>query len=202
MRILIGCEESQTVTSAFRSLGHEAYSCDLYEPSGGHPEWHIHDDIRNHLSRDWEMIITFPPCTYLCKAQLWRCYRDHKRLEARDNAVSFVREIYNSTCPLVAIENPAGHLTKAFRHWDQIISPNQFGDPYKKDICLWLKGLPKLVPGILSPGHKKTGNHVNSRMSQDSKSKIKSSWKYFPGIASAMAKQWSNFVAGQKTGNG
>jgi hypothetical protein len=190
MRVLVACEESQIVTMAFRGYGHEAYSCDLYECSGGHPEWHYKCDIRELLPGSWDLIIAHPPCTFLCKAQLWRCVPGTKRYQHKEEAINFVKFIYNQPCPLIAIENPIGCLSREWRKWDQLIYPWQFGDPYRKDICLWLKGLHKLKLGEESSGRKSVSNNVNGRMSQAVKSRIKS--KFFPGIAAAMAEQWGN----------
>lgn len=188
MKVLIACEESQTVTKEFRRRGHEAYSCDLYDCSGGHPEWHLKGDVRPLLSSDWDLIIAHPPCTYLCKAQLWMCIPGTDRFLSQGLALEFVKDIWNSSCPLIAIENPPGKLGTAWRKADQIIHPYQFGDPYQKEICLWLKGLHPLLPGEYSPGRKSMDVHVNSRMSPALKSRIRS--KFFPGIAKEMARQW------------
>lgn len=188
MRVLVACEESQIVTSAFRSMGHEAFSCDLQVSSGGHPEWHHQCDVRELLPGSWDMIIAHPPCTYLCKAQLHYCLKDRSRDSMRKEAIDFVRYLYSQPCPRICIENPIGCLTKEFRPWDQLIYPYQFGDPYRKDICLWLKGLPLLRGTILSPGRKSVTVHVNGRMTATQKSKIKS--RFFPGVAKAMAEQW------------
>jgi hypothetical protein len=188
MKVLIACEESQIVTKAFRFLGHEAYSCDLYECSGEYPEWHYQCDVRELLPGSWDLIIAHPPCTFLCKAQLWRCVPGTQRYIDQGTAIEFVKFLYNQPCPQIAIENPIGVLSRAWRKYDQLIFPYQFGDPYKKDICLWLKNLPPLRPGDASPGRKSVSNHVNSRMSQALKSRIKS--RFFPGVAKAMAEQW------------
>lgn len=192
MKVLVACEESQVVTKVFRSLGHEAYSCDLQECSGGHPEWHHRCDVKDLLPGSWDLIIAHPPCTYLCKAQLWRCVPGTDRYRLQKEAIEFVRYIEGQPCNLIAIENPIGVLSREWRKYDQLIYPYQFGDPYRKDICLWLKGLPKLLPGDMSPGRKSVSNHVNGRMSQAEKSRIKS--KFFPGIAKAMAEQWGSLI--------
>lgn len=192
MKVLVACEESQVVTKAFRSLGHEAYSNDIYECSGGHPEWHIVGDARDIVLGSWDIIIAHPPCTFLCKAQLWRCVPGTDRYIEQRKAIDFVKELYNAPCPQVAIENPIGCLSREWRRYDQLIYPYQFGDPYRKDICLWLKGLPRLDLGTESPIRKSVSNHVNSRMSQVQKSRIKS--RFFPGVAKAMAEQWSLFM--------
>lgn len=188
MRVLIACEESQIVTQAFRDQGHEAFSCDIQECSGGHPEWHYKEDVYDLLPGNWDLIIAHPPCTYLCSAQLWMCQRDPVRQAMQMKAIEFIDYIWSTPCKRIAIENPIGCLQGKWKSWDQLIYPYEFGDPYKKDICLWLKGLPKLIKGPYSPGRRKVENHVNGRMSQAEKSKIKS--KFFPGVAKAMATQW------------
>lgn len=190
MNVLIACEESQVVTAAFRSLGHEAYSCDIQECSGGHPEWHYQRSLEQVLYGDWDLIIAHPPCTYLCKAQLWRCTRSAFRMKQQELAIEFVKYIWESKCPRICIENPDGCLPKRWRPWDQRTSFHKFGDPYDKEICLWLKGLPPLIEGPIVPGTKSVSNHVNGRMDQETKSRIKS--RFFPGIAKAMAEQWGS----------
>lgn len=189
MKVLVACEESQTVTIAMRNRGHDAFSCDLYECSGGHPEWHLQGDVRPLLQLEWDLIIAHPPCTYLCKAQLWMCVPGTDRYEKQQQAIAFVKHIYDSTCPLIAIENPPGKLGTAWRKADQIIHPYMFGDPYQKEICLWLKGLNPLIPGEMSQGRRSMDVHVNSRMSPAQKSRKRS--KFFPGIAREMARQWA-----------
>jgi len=170
MFILVGCEESQEVTKAFRALGHEAYSCDLQECSGSHPEWHLKMDVfdairggylktqsGNTIYIDkWDMGIFFPDCTYLTvTANKW--YKDQpkrksgvlvgeERRQARKKAIAFAINLYNCPIPKVAMENPVGVLSSEFRKPDQIIQPYMFGHPEPKKTCLWLKNLPKLIP--------------------------------------------------------
>lgn len=207
MRVLVACEESQAVTKALRALGHEAYSCDLVECTGGHPEWHITDDCLNVIrNRKWDMIIAFPPCTHLSAAGApsWK----EKQSDGRQQrAIDFVREIYNSECDLIAIENPVGKLSTSWRKPDQIIHPYHFGDPFMKRTCLWLKGLPALQhTNVVEPKYHWTSNSTRGGMRKDgtrSKSKlpIRKAWtdacdrsKTFEGIASAMAFQWAGEV--------
>lgn len=205
MRVLVACEESQAVCIAFRELGHEAYSCDIIDCSGGHPEWHIKDDVLNHLNDGWDLMIAHPPCTYLSNAGIgWfneekygdkAKLRKTKRLEAFD----FVMKLANANIPKIAIENPTGWLNSHLRKPDQIIQPYQFGDEESKRTCLWLKNLPLLkhtklvkpkIYGYYLRGKKKGmpiyGNNY-LKFSED-RGKIRS--KTFPGIAKAMASQW------------
>jgi hypothetical protein len=164
MKVLVACEESQTVCKAFRELGHEAYSCDIIECSGGHPEWHILGDAlqlingnctfqtmdgQNHtIEGKWDMIIAFPPCTYLTNAgarHLWKGgvlnqERYAKGLEGK----KFFMEFYNADCPKIAIENPTPSKIYELPKHSQVIQPYQFGHPFTKRTQLWLKGLPNL----------------------------------------------------------
>lgn len=179
MRILIACEESQTVCKAMRLRGHECYSADIQEPSGGHPEWHILGnvlDVINPLystcgisfttmngdyhqfSGKWDLIIAHPPCTYLTvTGNRWfdvSKYGDKalKRIKEREAAIDFFLEIANANCDKICIENPVGVISTRWRKPDQIIQPFMFGDPFEKKTCLWLKGLPKLEPtNIVNP---------------------------------------------------
>lgn len=167
MKILVACEESQAVTIELRKLGHEAYSCDIIECSGGHPEWHILGDVLAVLDGDcsfelenqcygeikgkWDMIIAFPPCIYLTNAGT-RHYslrmNPPEKVEARkikrQKAFDFVMKIANAKCDKIAIENPVGWLNSQWRKPNQIIHPYYFGDPVSKRTCLWLKGLKNL----------------------------------------------------------
>ena len=168
MRVLVACEESQAVCKAFRERGHEAYSCDIIECSGGHPEWHIKGDclpLLNgrctfktcdgtewHIDDRWDLIIAHPPCTYLTVAanKLYDVEKYGgkaiKRLDDREKAIAFFMEFVNADCELKAIENPIGVISSRYRKPDQIIQPYQFGHPVRKSTCLWLFGLQKLKP--------------------------------------------------------
>lgn len=198
MKILIACEESQTVCKAFRKMGHETYSCDILPCSGGHPEWHLQQDIVSLLKEKWDMIIAFPPCTHL--AVSGAAWFEQKRKDGRQQeGVDFFMLFTNLDCPRVAIENPVGIMSNIYRKPDQIINPFQFGDPVPKKTCLWLKDLPLLKPtDIVEPeyiigkrdGKKYSVIHYQSiGKSQEERSKIRS--KTFKGIADAMAEQWS-----------
>lgn len=204
MKVLVACEESQAVCIEMRKLGHEAYSCDIQECSGDHPEWHIQEDVLLVINREkWDMIIAFPPCTDLTVAcsGLW----PEKWADGRQPAaIKFVMDIYNSECEMIAIENPVGKLNTYWRKPDQIIHPFQFGDPFKKRTCLWLKGLDKLVDtNLVEPKYHYTSNSTRGGLLKDGTRKksalpIYKAWdsakersKTFPGIAKAMAEQWA-----------
>lgn len=222
MKVLVACEESQRVCTAFREQGHEAYSCDIQEPSGGHPEWHIMEDVLNVLNPNrfcgtipfttmdgrvhwihgtWDLIIAHPPCTYLSKAGANRLRINGQiqgdRFRKGQTAAAFFMKLLNADCDMVAVENPIPLKIFGLPKYSQIIQPYMFGDPWMKTTCLWLKGLPKLVPdNVVEP----TGKWVNC--SDHRKYKNSDAWsrsgvknakersKTFPGIARAMAEQW------------
>lgn len=168
MKVLIACEESQRVCTAFRARGHEAYSCDILDPSGGHLEWHIKSDVLDilnpeenriwfttmdntyHSINKWDLIIAHPPCTYLTvTGNRWfniERYGDkaRERHKLREEAIEFFMAFVNAECDHIAIENPIGVMSTNYRKPDQIIQPYWFGDPFEKRTCLWLKGLPQL----------------------------------------------------------
>jgi len=203
MKILLACEESQRVTKAFRDKGHEAYSCDIVDCTGGFPKWHIKDDVLKHLTDGWDMMIAFPPCTYLSYAA--NGYWKRKgRVFDRLQALHFFATLLECDCiDKIAIENPLGCADIIVRKHDQIINPYFFGDPHQKRTCLWLKNLPKLVHtksnDLFSTlthcekplpiytdksGKKRTFTESLSGRQQNIRSKT------FPGIAEAMAQQW------------
>ena len=197
MKILCACEESQEVCKAFRARGHEAYSCDILPCSGRHPEWHIQDDVHRALKPwyTWDMVVAFPPCTHLCTSGA-RWFKekqaDGRQQEGIDLFMLFTRLDH---IPRVAIENPVGIMSTNYRKPDQIIQPWQFGDPYEKITCLWVKGLPKLEPTqIVSPGKRqiskggKSTPEWYSNAKKADRAKIRS--KTFTGVALAMAEQW------------
>ena len=205
LKVLLACEQSQAVTKEFRKLGHDAYSCDILKCSGGHPEWHIQDDVTILLKQKWDIIIAFPPCTYLtCTGNRWfnvERYGDKaiKRHQLRKDAIKFFMMFANANCDKIAIENPVGIMSTKYRKPNQIIHPYQFGDPFEKLTCLWLKGLKNLKPTkIVKPPPRikyKSGKTMASwyakawKMSKEERSKFRSIT--FPGIAQAMAEQWS-----------
>jgi|ERR1700749_52424 len=215
MRVLVACEESQTVCKAFRARGHEAFSCDIQKCSGGHPEWHIHDDVMSHLNDGWDLMVGHPPCTYIANAGqsnkskpgMWDL-REAKTAEA----IEFAKALYYCNIPRVAIENPIGVMNTRWRRPDQVVQPFYFGDPYRKYTGLWLKGLPKLVwtrqddlfhqssyvppmeptHTMVRKGSYRTGTirklYWQDMLPKKDRAKIKS--KTFDGIARAMAEQW------------
>lgn len=186
--MLIACEESQVVTTEFRKLGLEAYSCDLLPCSGGHPEWHIQDDVIQILKDGWEMIIAFPPCTHLCVsgARWWK----EKQADGRQqHAINFFLEFTKMTCSRVAIENPIGIISTVHRKPNQIIQPWQFGHGETKATCLWLKGLPKLLPTNIVSGRKP---RIHYMPPSPQRSILRS--KTYLGIAKAMADQWGKLI--------
>ena len=193
MKILIACEESQIVCKAFRAKGHEAYSCDILPPSGGHPEWHIQDDVLKHLDEGWDMMIAHPPCTHLAvSGAAWFKYKQREQMAA----LRFVRFLLEQGQILrIALENPVSIISTKIRKPDQIIEPYQFGHPETKKTCLWLKNLPKLIPTeIVKPqyiigkdGKKYSPTHYYWQ--KKDRAKVRS--KTFQGIANAMAEQWN-----------
>lgn len=204
MRVLVACEESQAVCCAFRSLGHEAYSCDILPCSGGHPEWHIQGDVLPVIAAGgWDMIIAFPPCTYLTKAgnSMYSLKRNTpegvaERLKHREAAAAFFLAIASADCPRIAIENPVGYMNTHYRKPDQIIQPYWFGDAAQKATCLWLKGLVPLSPtDMMEPPaavrYGPTGKKITfteAVVGGRDRQRIRS--KTFPGVAAAMAAQW------------
>ena len=220
MNVLIACEESQRVCTAFRERGHEAYSCDVQECSGGHPEWHYMGDVVPILNGNcqfvtmggqkvkivgqWDMIIAFPPCTYLTvTGNSWfdiNKYGDKakQRYKDRYRAIVFFMRFALANCNKIVIENPIGIMSTAYRKPEQIIHPYMFGDADRKATCLWIKGVNNLVPtDIVEPTiiRYKNGKgsdspwHMNT-MSLSSSERSKARSKTFPGIAKAMAEQW------------
>lgn len=230
LKVLIACEESQRVCIEFRKLGHEAYSADIQEPSGGHPEWHIHCDVLNvlnggefrtmdgaeHTVEKWDLIIAHPPCTYLTvSGNRWfnvERYGDTaiRRYHDREQAAEFFMSFVNADCKHIAIENPIGYMNTHYREADEIIQPYEFGHPVRKATCLWLKNLPTLTPTkIVKPETAQSGGKSYSGPAlyvRDENGKILS-WKdprtakerskTYPGIAQAMAQQWSAYLTGQ-----
>lgn len=220
MKVLVACEESQRVCIELRRLGHEAYSCDIEPCSGGYPEWHIQSDVLPMLNGNcefrtvdgmvhkidgkWDMIIAFPPCTYLTvTGNRWfnvGVYGDKaiRRMDNREKAIEFFLRFVNADCDKIAVENPVGIMSTAYRKPDCIIQPYEFGEPERKKTCLWLKGLPKLQPtNIVEPkiikcasGAIESNWHMETLpLKPKERSKLRS--KTFIGIARAMAEQWT-----------
>ena len=237
MNILLACEESQRVTIELRRLGHTAFSCDLEPCSGGYPEWHIQSDViplingncdfetadgtLHLLAGRWDMIIAFPPCTYLTNAGTrhysLKCNPPEKvaaREKLREDAANFFLSLAKADCKRVAIENPVGYMSKHYKRPTQIIEPYYFAasaddkDNYvTKRTCLWLKGLPPLKRFSELPRPKPIRSYTTmhgkkknvvwcmnvSGANQAERAKKRS--KTFPGIAKAMAAQWTKFAA-------
>lgn len=185
MRILVACEESQAVTKELRRLGHEAYSCDIQECSGGHPEWHLQQDVLPLLNEKWDMIIAFPPCTDLAVSGA-RWFPEKRADGRQQRSIAFFMQFVNADCPKIAIENPIGIMSSEYRKPDQIIQPWQFGHGETKATCLWLKGLPKLIPTEIVVGREQ---RVWKMPPGPERAKERS--KTFTGIARAMAEQWA-----------
>lgn len=190
MKILIACEESQAVCKAFRERGHESYSCDIIDCSGGHPEWHIKDDVRNVLRHDvssvteWDMVIAFPPCTDLAVSGA-RWFPKKRADGSQEKSIIFFEFFTMLRTPFVAIENPIGIMSTIYRKPDQIIQPWQFGHGETKATCLWLKGLPLLKPTNIVKGREQK---IWKMPPSEDRAKLRS--KTYDGVAKAMAEQW------------
>ena len=225
LNVLVACEESQTVCKAFRARGFNAFSCDIQDCSGGHPEWHIMGDVlpllngnisfvtrggcRETVKGRWDLIIAHPPCTYLSNAGAARLYKVingetyilRSRFEKGMDAKEFFMEMLNADCNLVAVENPVPSGVYRLPQYAQAIQPYEYGHPFKKKTCLWLKGLPKLKPtriveadiSWVSGGSKNANGTKRNNCGmkfRDSKTKSKT----FQGIADAMAEQWGDYL--------
>lgn len=193
MRVLVACEESQAVTKELRRLGHEAFSCDIDPCSGGHPEWHLQEDVTPLLKQRWDMIIAFPPCTHL--AVSGAAWFEQKRKDGRQQAaIDFFMLFVNAECERIAIENPVGIMSTIYKKPSQIVQPYEYGHMEQKKTCLWLKGLPLLQPTnnvyaqmMELPKNKRERLHYLPPSPE--RAKLRS--KTFPGIAKAMAEQWA-----------
>lgn len=208
MKILIACEESQRVCIAFRAKGHEAYSCDIEYCSGGHPEWHIWEDVtplldgnytfltcdgQAHTVERWDMIIAFPPCTYLSKAGSCNLIRngeiDQERLAKGKAAAEFFYKIYNADCPRIVIENPVPMKMFGLPEPTQVVEPCMFGVPVTKRTLLWIKGVRRLCPTkVVEPRY--TFNTFPQFKNSFGKYKQKNRSKTFEEVAAAMALVW------------
>lgn len=220
MKVLIACEESQTVCKAFRALGHEAYSCDIQECSGGHPEWHIQGDAITEAYRGggYDMMIAHPPCTYISYAGI-RWFNIHRygnaaieRIDKMNDAIKFFLLMWNAPIGKICIENPRGFIQN-FLKPSQTIQPYYFGDETSKTTLLWLKGLEPLAHtkgndlfntkthvfkgAMCSSGSEALFGTHTLRLSKAERSKLRS--KTFPGIAQAMALQWGGNINQIKT---
>ena len=201
MKVLIACEESQAVCTAFRKRGHEAYSCDIQECSGGHPEWHITGSAIDQLDKGWDMMIGFPPCTYLAYSGTAH-WNNEGRLQKRLDALSFFAALYRAPIEKICLENPKGCASPVIAKYSQEIQPYYFGDHDLKTTWLWLKGLPSLQhfdkddffnqkTHVDRPSPTSIDRTGKKRYFVDSKTRHpKDRSKTFQGIAAAMAEQW------------
>lgn len=224
MNALVACEESQAVCTELRKLGWKAYSCDIVDCSGGHPEWHIKQDVlpllngnctfktadgvEHQINGKWDLIIAHPPCTYLTvTGNRWfnvEKYGDKalQREKDRDEAADFFMEFANADCEHICIENPVGCMSSRWRKPDQIVNPTMFGDPFDKKTCLWLQGLEPVTPtDIVEAAPRKqfaSGKTMPAwyadawHLPKEERSKLRS--KTFPGIAKALATQFTNQI--------
>lgn len=210
-KVLIACEESQAVTIEFRKLGIEAYSCDILDCSGGHPEWHIKEDVLKVINNGWDMMIAFPPCTHLTVSGA--AHWPNKIKDGRQQqGIDFFMAMINAPINRIAVENPVGLMNTKLRSPEQIIRPFYFGDPSTKATCLWLKNLPPLKhypqddmynkKTWVQPEYHftKTGKRYDKwwfetcLISVKNGLRAKARSKTFPGIAKAMAEQWSKVL--------
>ena len=225
MRVLVACEESQAVTRELRRLGHEAYSCDIIPCSGGHPEWHIRWDALALINGDcsfmtcdgelhridgkWDMLVAHPPCTFLSNAGARWLYAGKKLNQERYalglEAKAFFMAFLNADCPRIAVENPIPSSVYELPEYTQVVQPYEYGHPWSKKTCFWLKGLEPLKPTDIVEDHKpfcSSGSYSNTH---DPKFKgasrkggsAKSRSKTFSGIAKAMAEQWAGPCEGE-----
>lgn len=195
LKILLACEESQIVLRELVKLGHDAYSCDIQASTGDYPFRHYKMEVEYLLHWDWDAVIAFPPCTHLAASGAkWfeEKQADGRQQEGIDFFMQFTKLDH---VPMVAIENPIGIMSSVYRKPDQIIQPHWFGDPHTKTTCLWLKGLPKLMPTkfvdrgdrVVTESGRSLPEWYNLAPS------VERSWlrsRTFPGIARAMAYQW------------
>ena len=209
MNVLIACEESQRVCVAFRERGHNAFSCDIEPCSGGHPEWHIMQDvipllngqcsfktmdgIEHSIDRKWDLIIAHPPCTYLSNAGARFLYPkgvlNEDRLKLGLAAKDFFMAFYNADCEKICIENPTPSRVYELPKYTQVIQPWMFGHPVQKRTCLWLKGLEPLKPTEIVE-ERQSSKVPGNWFTKGGKERQQNRAKTFPGIAAAMAAQW------------
>lgn len=187
MPVLIACEESQAVTIAMRNRGIIAYSCDVLPASGGHPEWHIQQDVSKLLSKPWDAVIAFPPCTDLAVSGA-RWFAEKRADGRQQRSIEFFMQFTKLTCPW-AIENPVGIMSTLYRKPAQIIQPWQHGHGETKATCLWLNQLPPLVPTNIVAGREQ---RIWRMPPSPDRARLRS--VTYAGIAEAMANQWSAFI--------
>lgn len=219
MNVLIACEETQRLCIAFRERGYKAFSCDIQSPSGGHPEWHILGDVLPilnggefttmggavHTVAKWDLLIAHPPCTYLSNAGARHLWKGHKLNEERYKkgleGKAFFMQFYNANCEHIAVENPIPSKVYEMPPYTQAIQPYEYGHPFSKRTCLWLKGLPKLQPtdivepvGTYCPSGSYSHKHDDKHRGLFTKDRPRQRSKTFEGIAAAMAEQWGDYV--------
>lgn len=218
MKVLVACEESQRVCSAFRELGHEAYSCDIQEPSGGHPEWHILGDVlkvleggdvatmdgKLHSIGKWDLIIAHPPCTYLTGAGACNIPKHPERIALGFEAADFFLKFLNANCSKIVVENPPPMKRFNLPKYTQLVRPYMFGESNNKPVCLWLKGVEKLKPtkvvekdkDIVRWVHKATGQKKSCSKWYNTNTFIHNKHRSvtFKGVAKAMAEQWGGLA--------
>lgn len=199
MKVLIACEESQEVCKAFRELGHESYSCDILPCSGGHPEWHFQKDVFKVIEQEhWDLMVAHPPCTHLCVSGA-RHFKEKIADGRQQEGIDFFMKLINAPIERICVENPICIMSSKYKKPTQIIHPWQFGHEAEKTTCLWLKNLPNLTPtNIVGKGEivtYKSGKKMSawySNIPAKERALIRS--KTFPGIAKAMANQWSKVM--------
>lgn len=217
MKVLVACEESQRVCTAFRAMGHEAYSCDVLECSGGHPEWHIQGDVlpyidgscifttmdgaAHRIDGTWDLLIAHPPCTYLSNAGARHLWKGHvlnqERYEKGLEGKAFFMRFWNANCPRICVENPVPSRIYGLPRYTQAIQPYEYGHPYSKRTCLWLINLPPLQPtdivepvGTWCPSSSHSHKHGSQHKGIFTRDRARNRSKTFLGIAQAMAQQW------------
>ena len=218
MMVLVACEESQEVCKAFRARGHEAYSCDIQECSGGHPEWHIMGDAleiingrcsfqtmdgaEHQIDGTWDLLIAHPPCTFLSNAGARWLYKggelNQERYQKGLSAKEFFMKFYNADCPRIVIENPIPSSVYEMPQYTQTVQPYEHGEPWSKKTCLWLKNVEVLIPSNIVTDYKPFCSSGSYSGTHDPKYKgasraggsAKARSKTFPGIARAMAESW------------
>ena len=226
--VLVACEESQAVTIELRKNGIEAYSCDIIECSGGHPEWHIRwdaleiingncgfmtcDGALHRIDGKWDMIIAHPPCTYLTNAgarHLWKGHQlNQERYQKGLAAKEFFMAFLNADCKRIAVENPVPSKVFGLPKYTQAVQPYEYGHPYTKKTCFWLMGLPPLQPTNIvdpvatwCPSGSYSGKHGEKHRGMFTKDRAKNRSKTFPGIAKAIAEQWGPLCKGASDEN-
>ena len=190
MKVLVACEFSQVVTKSFRDQGHEAYSCDVL-PTEGDANWHVQDDVMNHLNENWDLMVAHPSCQFLCNSGVHLLHKHKSRWDELKKASEFFKSLLNCKIEKICVENPIPHKYGELPKYTQIIQPWQFGDDASKATCLWLKNLPKLIPTNII---KKDKYSNQTKSGQNKLAPSPTRWKErsrtYHGIADAMAEQW------------